>query len=115
MAKYNVTVKNSADKSAIKTENSDKLHNERSISPVSAVYDLTDAEANTLRADSRVLGVDKLSSIKFHGVAIQEATFSKPSHNWGLLRHTATTNIYGTSTNDPGQNYNYVHVLPLGR
>ena len=108
MAKYNVTVKNSADKSAIKTENSDKLHNERAINPVSAVYDLTETEANNLRADSRILGVDKLSSIKFHPVAIQEATFSKTTHNWGLLRHTATTNIYGTSTNDPGQNYNYV-------
>jgi subtilisin family serine protease len=108
MADYNVTVKDSADKSAIKTEYAGQLVKERKINPISAVYDLTDEQANALRNDSRILALDKVSDIKFRKIAIQEDTFSKTTHNWGLLRHTATTNIYGTSTSDPGQNYNYV-------
>jgi subtilisin family serine protease len=108
MPKYNVTVKDSANKSAIKSELEDKLTNERQVSPISAVYDLTQEQADNLRNDARILAVDKLSDIKFQANAIQEATFSKSQHNWGLLRHTATTNIFGTSANDPGQNYNYV-------
>jgi hypothetical protein len=74
-------------------------------------YALTPEEAQLLRDDPRVLGVDIPVSQKDY-VQIkrfqttQLGNFTKPSSqsdsnnsylNWGLIRHTANTNVYGTS------------------
>jgi len=78
-------------------------------------YFLTDAEAESLRQDPRILAVQAVEEIpEPEPVAVQDGGFDKYStasgqkDNWGLLRHTASNNIYGSSLADPGNNYEYV-------
>jgi subtilisin family serine protease len=89
-------------------------------------YALTDAEAEQIKKDSRVAGVE-IPIEQMPGVEIKRATvqdpamyspsgnFTKPttdsslgtSINWGLIRHSNITNVYGTGTTI-NLNYNYV-------
>jgi hypothetical protein len=85
-------------------------------------YALTDEEAQLLRDDPRVLGVDIPVSQKEY-VKItpfsttQPGNYTKPATqddsnntylNWGLIRHSNNTNVYGTSTTTPLQ---YIYDL----
>ena len=85
-------------------------------------YALTVEEAQVLKNDPRVLDVDipvthkeyvKISPFS----TTQTGNFTKPSSqsdsnnpyiNWGLIRHTNTTNVYGTSLTTP---LSYVYDL----
>jgi subtilisin family serine protease len=79
-------------------------------------YFLTDAEANTLRNDPRVLGVEipaeHRDDIVIRPYATQTGTFTKTNSssgnyvNWGLIRHSNVTNVYGSGTTT-SLNYNY--------
>lgn len=131
MAEYIVTVTDSA--------NWQELHNELTVDtsgdstvssyvPTRAVtvlnlrntntrnthYDLTSAEANGLKNDSRVLDVQPAGIGTVLKDTVYDGNFNKTSSdtgqqdNWGLLRHTSATNQFGDSLNDPGGNYNYV-------
>ena len=111
MAEYIVTVKESA--------NWQELHNELVADGIAVVklratntrnthYNLTTEQVTNLKNDPRVLAIQKTSDIKFQLVATQDADFSKTNSNWGLLRHINSTNVYGTSSNDPGGTYDYV-------
>jgi subtilisin family serine protease len=88
--------------------------NERPNNSRNTAYYLTDAEAFFLAQDPRVEAVEDTSKFSIHKHAFQTGTFSKdseqtgPKVNWGLLRHTKNTNIYGLSTDDPGGTYDYV-------
>lgn len=79
-------------------------------------YFLTDDEATLLRNDSRVLGVqipaehrDEIVTVR---LTTQIGNFTKTSSssgdyvNWGLVRNSNSTNIYGSSTST-SNNYNY--------
>jgi hypothetical protein len=86
-------------------------------------YALTDAEADLLRQDPRVAGVElplsQRTDIKVVPHTIQTDNFNKPpasgssaasggTHvNWGLIRHSNATNVYGTS-DTTSLNYEYV-------
>ena len=87
----------------------------REINPRNTHYLLTDEEANNLKNDARVQGVYlKALRPKPSPRAFQDGIFDKTSNisgqykNWGLLRHINTTNIFSTSTSDPGGTYDYV-------
>ncbi len=88
--------------------------NKREINPYNTAYFLTDEEAKDLKHDSRVIEVQDLNSIPIFLDNFQDSDFNKTSTstgargNWGLLRHTKTSNIFGTSTADPGGSYDYV-------
>jgi len=85
-------------------------------------YALTDSEATLLRQDPRVLGVDipleHRNDIVIGFGAVEQQNFTKPSGtqtsiystgtnvNWGLIRHSNPTNVYGTG-NSTSLNYNY--------
>ena len=85
-------------------------------------YTLTDDEATLLRQDPRVLGVDipleHRNDIVVGVGAVEQQNFTKPSGtqtsiystgtnvNWGLIRHSNPTNVYGTG-NSTSLNYNY--------
>jgi len=77
-------------------------------------YDLTVAEADTLKNDDRVMSVEPAGLGFIVTSKIQDGNFSKTANadgeqqNWGLLRHTSATNIYSDTTDDPGGTYNYV-------
>jgi len=91
-----------------------EVANERPNNPLNTSYWLTDREAEFLREDPRVVDVQDLNTFKPHKLAFQVGTFDKtttetgPKANWGLLRHSKTDNIYGTSLLDPGGTYDYV-------
>jgi subtilisin family serine protease len=91
-----------------------EVANERPLNGRNTSYYLTDAEAFFLNQDPRVEAVQDVTNFKIHKKAFQVATFSKdteqtgPKANWGLLRHINITNIYGSSTADPGGTYDYV-------
>lgn len=73
-------------------------------------YALTDDEADRVRADVRVEGIniplEHRTDIIFARAATQTGNFTKPSSlsddyvNWGLIRHSNPTNVYqgGTTT-----------------
>jgi subtilisin family serine protease len=90
------------------------VEDQRKINELNTDYLLTDEEAEALRSDSRVLGVTDNSTKKIGRFAFQTSTFNKTTtetgekSNWGLLRHTEDTNVFGTSTADPGGTYDYV-------
>lgn len=79
-------------------------------------YYLTDAEAEEIRQDPRVLGVEIPAEHRPEiGIAlnsIQQNVFTKTSLstgdyvNWGLVRNSNATNVYGNSTTT-NSNYNY--------
>jgi subtilisin family serine protease len=67
-----------------------------------------------LKNDSRVLDVQPAKLGTPIASAIQTGTFDKTQNhtgehqNYGLIRHTSATNVFGTSNTNPGNNYNYV-------
>lgn len=78
-------------------------------------YLLTDEEARSLSNDHRVLAVEKIDDISEPvPLAFQEGVFDRSfsesgqRDNWGLIRHTATSNVYLNSSADLGFNYDYV-------
>lgn len=91
-----------------------EVANERPLNPCNTSYWLTDAEAELLREDPRVVDVQDLNLFKPVKLAFQEGNFDKLSTqtgakaNWGLLRHTKLNNVYGNSLGDPGGTYDYV-------
>ena len=86
----------------------------REINQRNTHYALTDAEAATLRTDTRIAAVLDPTQRQIRKVAFQEGNFNKTNtsigeqQNWGLLRHISSTNNFGTSTSDPGGSYDYV-------
>ena len=75
-------------------------------------YHLSDEEAVELRKDSRIDAVEiPMVPVK---KAFQEGEFNRTTtgsgqqDNWGLLRHISNTNVFGTSTSDPGGTYDFV-------
>lgn len=77
-------------------------------------YSLTDEEAQKLKNDSRIENVQNLDNCKKFLNAVQDDNFDRNSDgtgkktNWGLLRHINETNVYASSTDDPGGTYDYV-------
>jgi len=88
-------------------------------------YALTDDEVDKLKQDPRVAGVEvpieQMPGIEIKGFTVQNPSnysppgnFTKPttssstgtSVNWGLIRHSNPTNVYGTATTT-ALNYNY--------
>jgi len=89
--------------------------NERSINNRNTHYNLTDDEANKLRQDPRILAVQAVDDIpEPTPIAFQDGEFNRNStetgqhDNWGMLRHTSTSNTYGSGSTDPGGTYDYV-------
>lgn len=82
--------------------------------PTSTAYFLTSEEAETLLSDPRVIEVIDPDDLAISKFAFQTGSFDKTVsdtgdvQNWGLLRHINQTNIFGTSTLDPGGTYDYV-------
>ena len=78
------------------------------------IYSLSDEEVSALRNDPRIEAVIDPSKRRILKVAVQDGNFNKTytasgeQQNWGLLRHISLTNIFGTSTSDPGGTYDYV-------
>lgn len=80
-------------------------------------YFLTEAEVETLRNDPRVLGVeipaehrdDIIISLNTTQIGTYTKTNSSTGNilNWGLIRNSNPTNVYGSSTTTT-ENYNYV-------
>jgi len=91
-----------------------EVANAREINPYNTSYFLTEEEAIDLRNDPRVVDVQDLSKLSLVKHAFQDSEFNKTSINtgskvnWGLLRHVRTSNVFGTSTADPGGTYDYV-------
>jgi subtilisin family serine protease len=91
-----------------------EVSDERAINQLNTNYLLTEEEAEALKNDPRVVDVFDPSSVPVTKFAFQDSNFSKTTGaelgkgNWGLLRHTNTTNVFGTSTADPGGTYDYV-------
>jgi len=108
------TEDNSVD-SSIVPDRSVPIVKERAVNKRNTHYSLTDEEAEQLRADERILAVQAVEEIpEPEPMAVQDGNFNRASSssgqqdNWGLLRHTATENIYGSSFLDPGGTYDYV-------
>lgn len=86
--------------------------NNRDVSIRQCHYALTDEEAEILRADSRVVDVERPTRFKPFHSATQTGDFTKTSLesgsyvNWGLKRCISETNNYGTGTTVTG-NYTY--------
>ena len=87
----------------------------RENNPRNTHYLLTDNEANNLKNDARVQSVYlKALRPKPSARAFQDGIFDKTTNisgqykNWGLLRHINTTNLFSTSSSDPGGTYDYV-------
>jgi subtilisin family serine protease len=84
----------------------------REINKRNTHYHLSDQEAAELRKDSRIEAVE--IPMVPQKKALQEGNFNRAGgdtgqqDNWGLLRHIADSNIFGTSTADPGGTYDYV-------
>lgn len=91
-----------------------EVANAREVSAYNTVYFLTDEEALNLKKDSRVIEVQDLNILSINHCAFQDSLFDKVNtstgarSNWGLLRHVSTTNVFGSSTADPGGTYDYV-------
>ena len=88
---------------------------ERPLNNRNTHYHLTDAEANQLRNDPRIAGVeDPALKPEPEPIAFQSSNFNKTSTqtgtqgNWGFIRHSATSQIYGSNTSDIGITYDYV-------
>ena len=83
------------------------VHNNRDASLRSCHYLITDEEAETLRNDSRVYSVeippDQRTDIQIRLNATQSGNFVKPASstgnhiNWGLVRSSNRTNVYGSN------------------
>jgi subtilisin family serine protease len=87
-----------------------EISNNRDLFPRKCHYYLTDEEATLLRQDSRVAGVDlpveqhPLIGISHNRIQQTRNNFEKTSSstgdyvNWGLVRNSSLTNVYGSST-----------------
>ena len=78
-------------------------------------YELSDEEAEKLKADNRILAIEDVAKIPPpKPKVIQEGNFGKWENtsgqwdNWGLLRHISKTNNFGNAFTDPGGSYDYV-------
>lgn len=91
-----------------------EVANERPKNPSNTSYWLTDEEAERLRQDPRVIDVQQIDLFKPVKLAFQTGDFNKTTTqtgakaNWGLLRHSNLTNVFGTGLLDPGGTYDYV-------
>jgi subtilisin family serine protease len=88
---------------------------ERPINTRNTHYRLTEEEAHAIRNDPRVLAVQAIDEIpEPEPAAVQDGIFDRSSSgsgrkdNWGLIRHTSSNNVYGSSLLDQGLDYNYV-------
>lgn len=87
---------------------------ERETNKQNTNYYLTEEEAEALKASADVIDVVDVSRLRIAKRAFQDTSFDKTTtssgdkSNWGLLRHINTTNVFGTSTSDPGGTYDYV-------
>ena len=91
--------------------------NERLLSTRNTHYSLTDEEAEQLKNDSRVADVaippDQDDNTDIGFCATQSGDFKKTSAssgnhlNWGMRRCIESTNVYGTSSNNPSGDYTY--------
>jgi subtilisin family serine protease len=80
-------------------------------------YALTDSEADRVKNDPRVASVEipvrNNPMVTVAQSTIQTGNFEKTIYpggveiNWGLIRHSRTTNVYGTGTSTT-ENYNYI-------
>lgn len=80
-------------------------------------YALTEEEAEQLRNDPRIAAVERpardLPFVKIVNNAVLDKNFDKTTSstgdnvNWGLLRHSNKTNIYGNGIDDANNNYIY--------
>lgn len=90
-----------------------EVANERPNNALNTEYFLTDEEASLLANDPRVVAVEQTDLVKPFTLAFDDYQFSKDSDsngsksNWGLLRHIKVGNIYGATTADPNQTYDY--------
>ena len=121
MKEYNVILKKDVDYDGfwedMETETEGLLYipnrrieftNERPGSLRQCWYNLTDEEAEIVRQDPRVLAVEippeHRDDIQIGFRAVQTGVFTKTTsdsgnyQNWGLIRHTSTSNNYGTDT-----------------
>jgi len=91
-----------------------EVSDQRKVNELNTNYFLTEEEAEALRSDPRVVAVTDNSMKRIGRFAFQDSTFNKTTtntgeqSNWGLLRHIRETNVFGTSTADPGGTYDYV-------
>lgn len=91
-----------------------EVANDRSTNDKNTSYFLTENEASLLKNDPRVAGIEDLTLVPIIKYAFQNADFNKTTSlsgekgNWGLLRHIKNSNVFGTSTADPGGTYDYV-------
>lgn len=91
-----------------------EIADERAVNIYNTTYLLSMEEAEALKLDLRVVDVYDPTESMMSKFAFQEGTFDKTTvfagekQNWGLLRHISTTNVFGTSTADPGGTYDYV-------
>ena len=80
-------------------------------------YALTDSEADRVKNDPRVASVEipvrNNPMVTVARSTTQTGNFNKTTYpwgaeiNWGLIRHSRTTNVYGTGTTTT-ENYNYI-------
>lgn len=91
-----------------------EVSDERSLNARNTTYLLTNEEAEKLKNDPRVQDIVDLNKFIPRKFAFQSGNFNKTTtqtgekQNWGLLRHISETNVFGTSTTDPGGTYDYV-------
>jgi subtilisin family serine protease len=79
-------------------------------------YALTDDEADRVRNDSRVIGIEipvrNNSNVSIVHDIVQDKNFNKTTSslgnevNWGLIRHSRTNNVYGSNLTTT-EKYNY--------
>ena len=98
---YVVTVKEDADWKQLHDElvaNGIEVTNLKEQNKRNTHYNLTESEAKNIQDDLRVLAVQRKAAGNYiTHQAIQTGNFEKSNaDNWGLLRHTSKTNLYGT-------------------
>src|SRR5210317_471354 len=89
--------------------------NERPLNKRNTHYHLTDAEANQLRNDPRIIDVQDINDVpeptptaNFVGDFNRTSTATGAQANWGLKLHTSEYNPYQGLNSDPGMgDYNY--------
>lgn len=91
-----------------------EVSDQMSSNHLSTGYLLTEEEAASISKDPRVVEVVDPNEISIRKFPAQSGSFDKTTNdsgdvqNWGLLRHINQTNVFGTSTLDPGGTYDYV-------
>lgn len=85
----------------------------RYINAYNTEYLLSDEEAEALRQDNRVESVEAIEEVPIAINAFQSGNFTKSPgsgevFNWGLIRHTNSTNVYESGSSSDGMTYDYV-------